>query len=462
MFEKFTDKARKVLVLAQEEARKLDQSYVGTEHLLLGLIREGDGIAAHALANLNVTYEAALEQIKGITETESPTPAGHIPFTPRAKRVLEGALRETLQMGQNYISTEHLLLGIVREGNGVAMQTLSQLGVDGDAVRAAVKELISSSPSFAGVTPESVEGDAYPSEEGIVLEDFGRDLTQQAKEGKLDPVIGRERETERVMQILSRRTKNNPLIIGEPGVGKTAVVEGLAQLVADEQVPDILIGKKIYMLDISALVAGSKYRGEFEDRLKRVLKEVRDDGNIILFIDEMHTLIGAGSAEGSLDAASIMKPALSRGEVQVIGATTLDEYRKYVEKDSALERRFQTVNVSEPSKEQTLRILQGLRDKYEAHHRVHYTDAALEAAVNLADRYVQDRYLPDKAIDLIDEAGARTRIRSTAVPAEVKEIDEKLRKVRTEKDEAVHVQDYERAATMRDEEKALLDKRHEL
>ena len=462
MFEKFTDKARKVLVLAQEEARKLDQSYVGTEHLLLGLIREGDGIAAHALANLNVTYEAALEQIKGITETESPTPAGHIPFTPRAKRVLEGALRETLQMGQNYISTEHLLLGIVREGNGVAMQTLSQLGVDGDAVRAAVKELISSSPSFAGVTPESVEGDAYPSEEGSVLEDFGRDLTQQAKEGKLDPVIGRERETERVMQILSRRTKNNPLIIGEPGVGKTAVVEGLAQLVADEQVPDILIGKKIYMLDISALVAGSKYRGEFEDRLKRVLKEVRDDGNIILFIDEMHTLIGAGSAEGSLDAASIMKPALSRGEVQVIGATTLDEYRKYVEKDSALERRFQTVNVSEPSKEQTLRILQGLRDKYEAHHRVHYTDAALEAAVNLADRYVQDRYLPDKAIDLIDEAGARTRIRNTAVPAEVKEIDEKLRKVRTEKDEAVHVQDYERAATMRDEEKALLDKRHEL
>ncbi|MDY2624754.1 MAG: ATP-dependent Clp protease ATP-binding subunit [Coriobacteriales bacterium] len=462
MFEKFTDKARKVLVLAQEEARKLDQSYVGTEHLLLGLIREGDGIAAHALANLNVTYEAALEQIKGITETESPTPAGHIPFTPRAKRVLEGALRETLQMGQNYISTEHLLLGIVREGNGVAMQTLSQLGVDGDAVRAAVKELISSSPSFAGVTPESVEGDAYPSEEGSVLEDFGRDLTQQATEGKLDPVIGRERETERVMQILSRRTKNNPLIIGEPGVGKTAVVEGLAQLVADEQVPDILIGKKIYMLDISALVAGSKYRGEFEDRLKRVLKEVRDDGNIILFIDEMHTLIGAGSAEGSLDAASIMKPALSRGEVQVIGATTLDEYRKYVEKDSALERRFQTVNVSEPSKEQTLRILQGLRDKYEAHHRVHYTDAALEAAVNLADRYVQDRYLPDKAIDLIDEAGARTRIRNTAVPAEVKEIDEKLRKVRTEKDEAVHVQDYERAATMRDEEKALLDKRHEL
>jgi ATP-dependent Clp protease ATP-binding subunit ClpC len=462
MFEKFTDKARRVLVLAQEEARNLEQPYVGTEHLLLGLIREGEGIAAQALHRLDVTYDEVVNQIREITEQDAPAAAGHIPFTPRAKRVLEGALRETLQLGQNYISTEHLLLGIVREGNGVAMQVLTNMGIDGTQVREAVAELINSAPAPVPFAPPGSRQQAGNAGQSSALEEFGTDITKLASQGELDPVIGRERETERVEQILSRRTKNNPLLIGEPGVGKTAVVEGLAQLIADEQVPDVLRGKRLVTLDVAALVAGSKYRGEFEDRLKTVVKEVREDGDIILFIDEMHTLIGAGSAEGSIDAAAILKPPLSRGEIQVIGATTTDEYRKHIEKDSALSRRFQTVVVEEPTLEQSIQILQGLKDHYEAHHRVHFTDSAIESAVELSNRYVQDRFLPDKAIDLIDEAGARMRIRNMTVPADVAEVSEKLKQLRLQKEEAVGHQDYEAAAQLRDKEKDLIKQRSDL
>ena len=469
MFEKFTDKARKVLVLAQEEARALERPYVGTEHLLLGLIREGEGIAAQALRRLDVTYEDALLQIRGLTETELPPAGGHIPFTPRAKRVLEGALRETLQLGQNYISTEHLLLGIVREGNGVANQALAQLGVDGEKVRSTIEELMASSPTPPPAMHEASQPVGHRGMPGpgakpqeSALKEYSTDLTARAVHGELDPVIGREGETERVMQILSRRSKNNPLLIGEPGVGKTAVVEGLAQLIASGQVPDILRDKRICTLDVSALVAGSKYRGEFEERLKQVIKEVKDERDVILFIDEMHTLIGAGSAEGSIDAAAILKPPLSRGEIQVIGATTTDEYRKHIEKDTALERRFQVVTVEEPSPQQAVQILQGLSDRYEAHHRVHYTDEAIETAVQMANRYVQGRYLPDKAIDLLDEAGARMRIKNMTVPADVAAISEKLKKIRLQKEEAIGHQNFEAAATLRDKEKALLDERDQL
>ena len=463
MFEKFTDKARRVLILAQEEARGLEQPYVGTEHLLLGLIREGEGIAAQALRRLNVTYEETVAQIKSITEKETPAAAGHIPFTPRAKRVLEGALREMLQFGQNYISTEHLLLGIVREGNGIAMQALVNMGVDGEQVRNAVTELIQSAPApvpFAN--PGCPQQAGQPQQQGSMLDEFGVDLTRRAARGELDPVIGREREIERIEQILSRRTKNNPLLIGEPGVGKTAVAEGLAQLIADGQVPDVLRDKRIVTLDVSALVAGSKYRGEFEERLKGVVKEVKSDGNIILFIDELHTIIGAGSAEGSIDAAAILKPPLSRGEIQVIGATTTDEYRKHIEKDAALNRRFQTVVVEEPTVEQSIAILEGLKDKYEAHHRVHYTEEAVESAVTLSDRYVQDRFLPDKAIDVLDEAGARMRIKNMTVPADIAQISDRLKQVRVQKEEAIGHQDFEAAAQLRDKEKDLLKERAKL
>ena len=461
MFEKFTDKARRVMVLAQEEARALNQSYVGTEHLLLGLIREGEGIAAQALRELNVTYDACVEQIKTLASSVSAAAAGHIPFTPRAKRVLEDALRETLQQGQNYISTEHLLLGIVREGNGFAMQTLLQLGVDGAQVRAKVEELIRNAPTPVPMGPEGMPCFAQRAK-GSALKDFGIDLNKKAKDGQLDPVIGREREIERVMQILSRRSKNNPLLIGEPGVGKTAVVEGLAQLINDEQVPDILRDKRIVTLDVSAMIAGSKYRGEFEERLKAVIKETQKLGDVILFIDEIHTLIGAGSASGSMDAAAILKPALSRGEIQAIGATTIDEFRKYFERDSALARRFQAVTVEEPSVEDTVTILSGLSDKYEAHHRVHYTQEALESAAKMANRYVQDRFLPDKAIDLLDEAGARMRIKNMVVPKDVAEISEKLKKVRVQKDEAIAKQDFESAAQIRDKERKLIEERTKL
>ncbi len=463
MFEKFTDKARKVLVLAQEEARNLEQPYVGTEHLLLGLIRENEGVAAQALRRLGVDYEQCYSRIKNLTEQEMPPAAGHVPFTPRAKRVLEAALREALQMGRNYISTEHLLLGIVREGNGVAMQCLNELAVSPDAVREAVDQLAQDipNPQQQPVMDGAPRGmrPAGGKHQNSMLKEFGTDLTARAARGELDPVIGREKETARAMQILSRRTKNNPLLIGEPGVGKTAVVEGLAQLIADGAVSDILRDKRLYMLDVSAIVAGSKYRGEFEERLKQVVKEVQEDGNVILFIDEMHTLIGAGSAEGSIDAAAILKPPLSRGEIQVIGATTTEEYRKHIEKDSALNRRFQTVLVEEPTQEQSLNILKGLSERYEAHHRVHYTQEALEDAVKLSARYVQDRCLPDKAIDLIDEAGALMRIKNMTVPKDVAKASDKLKEVRVKREEAIQRQDYERAAKYRDKEKELMEER---
>lgn len=477
MFDKFTDKARKVMSLAQEEARTLGQMYVGTEHLLLALIREGEGIAAQALAQLDVTYDEALEAVRQVTDRAyEPVPGGHIPFTPRAKRVLEGAYRETMSRGATYISTEHLLLGIVREGNGVAMETLSRLGISGDAVRNAVNELIEKNTPADDVSSQAQEVRIGPdgvsvgpartssssSDDSSMLEKYGRNLTALAAEGKLDPVIGRDREIERVMQVLARRQKNNPLILGDPGVGKTAIVEGLAQLVAAGTVPDMLRGKQIWTLDVSALVAGSKYRGEFEDRLKKVIAEVEKDGKVILFIDEMHTIIGAGSAEGSIDAASILKPPLSRGEIQVIGATTAEEYRKHIEKDSALERRFQPVNINEPSPEDTIKIIQGLQASYEAHHHVRYTPEAVVAAVTLSNRYVQDRFLPDKAIDVLDEAGARTRVHNMTLPPEIAEVDEDLTRVRADKKAAADRQEFEDAARLRDREKELLARRVEL
>ena len=458
-FDKFTDKARHVLVLAREEAAALKRPHVGTEHLLLGLAKEPDGIAAQALERVGMTYEKALEVVAGMAEGEQEAEAGtNISFTPRTKRVLENALREAMQMGQSYISTEHLLLGIVREGEGGAIDAMAKLGVEIDAVRSALNDLVDQpTPVAAGMPFFGGE----PHGEKSMLEQFGTDLTAKAKAGKLDPVIGRAAEIERVMQVLSRRQKNNPLLIGEPGVGKTAVVEGLAQLIVADQVPDIISGKRVITLDVSALVAGSKYRGEFEERLKKVIKEVVKDGNIILFIDEMHTIIGAGSAEGSIDAAAILKPPLSRGELQVIGATTTEEYRKHLEKDSALARRFQTVNVKEPSEEQALRILDGLRDRYEAHHHVRYSDEALQAAVSMSSRYIQDRFLPDKAIDVLDEAGARMRIRNRTLPDEIRKFDDELRRVRLDKEEAASAQEFERAAQLRDEEKQLEEQRAE-
>ena len=475
MFEKFTDKARKVMSLAQDEARSLGKMYVGTEHLLLALIKEGEGIAAQALRKLDVTYDETLATVRSIsTEESEPVPGGHIPFTPRAKRVLEDAYRETMTHGQTYIATEHLLLGIVAEGDGRAMTTLSRMGVSGDAVRSAVDELIRNGADggerkqpvgdmgFAGAQFMGGMGAQPQADEGSMLEQYGRNLTRLATEGKLDPVIGRDREVERVMQVLARRQKNNPLILGDPGVGKTAIVEGLAQLVASGEVPDMLRGKQIWTLDVAALVAGSKYRGEFEERMKKVVAEVTSSEDVILFIDEIHTIIGAGSAEGSIDAASILKPPLSRGEIQVIGATTTDEYRKHIEKDSALERRFQPVNVGEPTQAETLEILHGLQSRYEEHHHVRYTEEALVAAVTLSNRYIQDRFLPDKAIDVIDEAGARTRVHKMALPPELAAADEELASVRERKDAAVAAQEYEEAARMRDKEKEVTARRQEL
>lgn len=456
-FDKFTDKARKVLVLAQEEARALHQPYVGTEHVLLALMKEQDGLAAQALDKLGVKYDAAVQCVRQIVSIDENTDvSGHLSFTPRVKRVLENSLREAMQMGKSYISTEHLLLGIVRENEGTAIDVLARLGVTGDAIRSALNDLVGQSAVYAGTN-----FDPTVNTSDSMLKEFGTDLTKKAADGKLDPVIGRAGEIERVMQILSRRQKNNPLLIGEPGVGKTAVVEGLAQLIVADQVPDILHNIRIYTLDVSALVAGSKYRGEFEERLKKVIKEVEQAGDIILFIDELHTLIGAGAAEGSIDAAAILKPPLSRGEIQIIGATTLDEYRKHIEKDSAFDRRFQTVLVKEPNEEQAVRILEGLRDRYEEHHHVHFTDEALSAAVSLSDRYIQDRYLPDKAIDVLDEAGARMRIRNMVLPEELQKIDDDLRKLRAAKESAIADQDFERAARVRDEEEKLQKQRVE-
>jgi ATP-dependent Clp protease ATP-binding subunit ClpC len=460
MFERFTEKARRVVVYAQEEARMLNQNYIGTEHLLLGLIREQDGIAAKALESLNISLEDVHQQVEELIGRGTYVPTGHIPFTPRAKKVLELSLREALQLGHNYIGTEHILLGLIREGEGVAAQVLLNLGADLEKVRSAVIQLLSGyygKPAEAGEERRGGRGG-----EASLLDEFGRNLTRAAHEGKLDPVVGREQEIERVMQILSRRTKNNPVLIGEPGVGKTAVVEGLAQLVAADEVPETLRGKQLYTLDLAALVAGSKYRGEFEERLKKVMKEIRERGDIILFVDEMHTLVGAGAAEGAIDAASIIKPALARGELQTIGATTLDEYRKYVEKDPALERRFQPIMVGEPTIEETVEILQGLRDRYEAHHRVSITDGALEAAAHLAARYISDRFLPDKAIDLIDEAGSKMRIKMMTAPPGLREIDERLKQVRQEKEAAIEAQEFEKAAALRDKEKQVLAEKRAL
>ncbi|MBP6730078.1 MAG: ATP-dependent Clp protease ATP-binding subunit, partial [Microthrixaceae bacterium] len=468
MFERFTDRARRVVVLAQEEARLLNHNYIGTEHILLGLIHEGEGVAAKALESLGISLEAVRQQVEEIIGQGGSSPSGHIPFTPRAKKVLELSLREALQLGHNYIGTEHILLGLIREGEGVAAQVLVKLGADLSRVRQQVIQLLSGYPgptSSGGNTPQqSGQGEKAATGGGsgdaasgsLVLDQFGRNFTQLAREKKLDPVIGRERETERMMQILSRRTKNNPVLVGEPGVGKTAIVEGLAQAIAAGNVPETLLNKQLYTLDLGALVAGSRYRGDFEERLKKVLKEIKTRGDIILFIDEIHTLVGAGAAEGAIDAASILKPMLARGELQTIGATTLDEYRKHLEKDAALERRFQKVVVEEPSVAHTIEILKGLRERYENHHRVTITDQALVAAANLADRYISDRHLPDKAIDLIDEAGSRLRIRRMQTPPDYRELENEIAEVTRKKKEAVEKQDFEEAGRLRDREKELL------
>jgi ATP-dependent Clp protease ATP-binding subunit ClpC len=459
MFERFTDRARRVVVLAQEEAKMLNHNYIGTEHILLGLIHEGEGVAAKALESLGISLDSVREQVQDIIGQGQQQPTGHIPFTPRAKKVLELSLREALQLGHNYIGTEHILLGLIREGEGVAAQVLVKLGADLNKVRQQVIQLLS---GYQGKESATVGGNESPQQAqggSQILDQFGRNLTQAARDGKLDPVIGREKEAERVMQILSRRSKNNPVLIGEPGVGKTAVVEGLAQAIVRGDVPETLKDKQLYSLDLGSLIAGSRYRGDFEERLKKVTKEIRTRGDIIVFIDEIHSLVGAGAAEGAIDAASILKPLLARGELQTIGATTLDEYRKHFEKDAALERRFQPVQVHEPSIPHSINILKGLRDKYEAFHKVSITDGAIVAAANLADRYVQDRFLPDKAIDLIDEAGARLRLSILSAPPELREFDEKIAGVRLSKEQAIEEQDFEKAASLRDEEKKLLGER---
>ncbi len=469
MFERFTDRARRVVVLAQEEARLLNHSYIGTEHILLGLIHEGEGVAAKAMESLGISLEAVRSQVEEIIGQGGSSPSGHIPFTPRAKKVLELSLREALQLGHNYIGTEHILLGLIREGEGVAAQVLVKLGADLSRVRQQVIQLLSgyqggqgkpgepqAAATGAGAAGKEDSGDKGNSQ---ILDQFGRNLTQLAREKKLDPVIGRARELERVMQILSRRTKNNPVLIGEPGVGKTAIVEGLAQRIVSNDIPDTLRNKQLYTLDLGALVAGSRYRGDFEERLKKVLKEIKSRGDIVLFIDEIHTLVGAGAAEGAIDAASILKPMLARGELQTIGATTTDEYRKHLEKDAALERRFQPVKVEEPTVAHTIEILKGIRDKYEAHHRVTITDQALVAAANLADRYISDRHLPDKAIDLIDEAGARLRIKRMGTPPDLKDLETKLGEVQEAKKKAVEEQRFEEAGRLRDQEKTLLEEK---
>ena len=464
MFERFTDRARRVVVLAQDEARGLKHNYIGTEHLLLGLITEGEGVAAKALETMGIKGDAVRKSvIEIIGEGEKPV-EGHIPFTPRAKRVFELSLREALQLGHNYIGTEHLLLGLLKEGEGVAAQVLTKQGADLAQVRQTVIQMLSGYQRGDDEGRESVGagvgGSGGPERSNsAILEQFGRNLTQAARENKLDPVIGRRTEMERVMQVLSRRTKNNPVLIGEPGVGKTAVVEGLAQAIVHGDVPETIKDRQIYSLDMGSLVAGSRYRGDFEERLKKVLKEIRTRGDIILFIDEIHTLVGAGAAEGSIDAAQMLKPMLARGELQTIGATTNDEYRKYIEKDAALERRFQPVKVDEPSVEDTIEILKGLRDRYEAHHRVIITDEAIKSAAELADRYVSDRFLPDKAIDLVDEAGARLRIRRMTAPPELRELDERISELRRNKESAIDDQDFEKAAALRDQESKLGEER---
>jgi ATP-dependent Clp protease ATP-binding subunit ClpC len=463
MFERFTERARKVVVLAQEEARHFNHNYIGTEHLLLGLLREDEGVAARALASLNVTLDEVREQVESIVGYGEEGTGAQAPFTPRSKKVLELALREALQLGHNYIGTEHILLGLVRESEGVAARVLSNLDVDPDKVRREVVRMLGGGRSRSRGGEASGRGGVEAKRPKTrQLDQYGRNLTAYAEEDKLDPVIGRSQEIARIMQILVRRTKNNPVIIGEPGVGKTAIVEGLAEEIAEGRVPEILSDKEVYTLDLGALVAGSKYRGEFEERLKKIMKEITDHGDIILFIDEIHNLVGAGAAEGAIDAASILKPALARGEIQVIGATTIDEYRKYVEKDKALERRFQTIQVGEPSVEETELILKGLREKYEEHHKIEITDEALKAASQLGDRYIADRFLPDKAIDLVDEAASKMRIKTMSSPPYYKELDEEIQQVRAEKEAAIDGQEFERAARLRDNEKKLTVQRREL
>jgi ATP-dependent Clp protease ATP-binding subunit ClpC len=466
MFERFTERARQVVVLAQEEARTLKHNYIGTEHILLGLLREEEGLAARVLESLDITVERVRAQVVRIVGSGEEVTSGQIPFTPRAKKVLELALREALSLGHNYIGTEHILLGLVRENEGVAARILLDFDADSEKIRNEVIRMLSGPGGRRQGGSQGAAAGAGGQGEGKksskLLDQFGRNLTKLASEGKLDPVVGRETEIERIMQILSRRTKNNPVLIGEPGVGKTAVVEGLAQRITNADVPELLKGKQIYTLDLAALVAGSKYRGEFEERLKKVMKEITQRGDIILFIDELHNLVGAGAAEGAIDAASILKPALARGELQTIGATTLDEYRKYLERDSALERRFQQIRVDEPSTEETEQILKGLRDRYEAHHKVEITDEALQAAAELADRYISDRFLPDKAIDLIDEAASRMRIKSMTSPPVYRELEDEIEETRRAKESAIEAQEFEKAANLRDKERRLTNKKREL
>jgi len=459
LFERFTERARQVVVLAQDEARALKHNYIGTEHILLGLLREEEGLAARVLESLDITVEEVRAQVARIVGQGDEVTTGQIPFTPRAKKVLELALREALSLGHNYIGTEHILLGLVRENEGVAARILLDFDADAEKIRNEIIRMLSG----PGRRQAGAGGPAgEKSKSSKLLDQFGRNLTKQAQEGKLDPVVGRQTEIERLMQILARRQKNNPVLIGEPGVGKTAVVEGLAARISSNQVPEILKGKQIYTLDLAALVAGSKYRGEFEERLKKVMKEIMQRGDIILFIDELHNLVGAGAAEGAIDAASILKPALARGELQTIGATTLDEYRKYLERDAALERRFQQVRVEEPTVDDTVQILRGLRDRYEAHHRVTITDDALAAASELSDRYIQDRHLPDKAIDLIDEAASRLRIKSMSAPPRYRELEDEIERVRKEKEASIENQEFEKAASLRDKERKLTQKKREL
>jgi ATP-dependent Clp protease ATP-binding subunit ClpC len=457
MHDKFTERVRKVIYLAREEAARLQHDYIGTEHLLLGVIREGEGIAATVLNNLGLDLDRIRQEVENMVSASGGTMTiGEIPFTPRAKRVLELAVEEARSLGHNYVGTEHLLLGLIREGEGVAAKVLLELGVDRKRVREETLKLLGGTPSASG----STEREERP--ETPALNQFGRDLTQLAREGKLDPVIGREKEIERVIQVLSRRKKNNPVLIGEPGVGKTAIAEGLGQRIVSGQVPESLKNKRIVTLDLAAVVAGTKYRGQFEERLKTVMNEIRESKDTVIFIDELHTIVGAGGAEGAIDASNMLKPALARGELQCIGATTLDEYRKYIEKDGALERRFQPIMVDQPSVQDTIAILMGLRDKYEAHHGVKITDEAVVQAVKLSDRYMNDRFFPDKAIDVIDEACARARLSVSTVPAEIHELEKKLEEVIKEKESAIRGQEYEKAARLRDKEKEHRARRNEL
>ena len=449
MFGRFTERAQQVLVLAQEEAKRLNNNFIGTEHILLGLVREGSGIAPRALQNLGVELPKIRMEVEKIIGKGEKSSVQGISYTPRAKKVIELAIEEGQNFGHNYVGTEHLLLGLLREGEGIAAQVLTNMGVDLKKARREVIQLLGGEMQMSS----SQTGKSAP--QTPTVDNFGRDLTKLGKEGKLDPVVGRDQEIERVIQILSRRTKNNPVLIGEPGVGKTAIVEGLATRITEGNVPDILLDKRVVTLELAAVVAGTKYRGEFEERLRKLMQELQQAGNVIIFIDELHTIIGAGAAEGAIDASNILKPALAKGELQAIGATTLDEYRKYIERDPALERRFQPILVGEPSTDESLEILKGLRDRYEAHHRVKITDEALEAAVKLGDRYIQDRYLPDKAIDLVDEAASRVRLRNYTAPPDLKEMEEKMVNVRQEKEAAVRSQDFEHAAQLRDKEQQL-------